>query len=144
MQNLPRFLSDFRLTAHVWTKYFRNADRTVCLKIVLEKCDQHSRRSYYCVVQCVCEIFVSVTSFYTDAKTSCLCITKVRTASYFKVFLLSWRPSFYVTRSPEQHSSVRTGISRERNRSTVFFHNLSYHSLLSSGLHTTIISCFSN
>ena len=24
-------------------------------------------------------------------------------------------------RSPEQHSSVRTGISRERNRSTVFF-----------------------
>ena len=66
MQNLPRFLSDFRLTAHVWTKYFRNADRTVCLKIVLEKCDQHSRRSYYCVVQCVCEIFVSVTSFYTE------------------------------------------------------------------------------
>ena len=98
MQNLPRFLSDFRLTAHVWTKYFRNADRTVCLKIVLEKCDQHSRRSYYCVVQCVCEIFVSVTSFYTDAKTSCLCITKVRTASYFKVFLLSWRPCLYVTR----------------------------------------------
>ena len=47
-------------------------------------------------------------------------------------------------RSPEQHSSVRTGISRERNRSTVFCHSLSNHILLSSGLQTTIISCFSN
>ena len=47
-------------------------------------------------------------------------------------------------KSPEQHSNVRTGISIERNKSTVFFHNFSYQSLLSSGLHTTIISCFSN
>lgn len=48
------------------------------------------------------------------------------------------------TKEPEQHSSVRTGISMLRNRSTVFFHSFSYHILLSSGLHTTIISCFSN
>ena len=45
---------------------------------------------------------------------------------------------------PEQHSRVSTGISKLRNKSTVFFQSLSYHSLDSSGLHTTIISCFSN
>ena len=28
-------------------------------------------------------------------------------------------------KSPEQHSNVLTGISNERNKSTVFFHNLS-------------------
>ena len=47
-------------------------------------------------------------------------------------------------RSPEQHSSVRTGISIERKSSTVYDHSLSYHAFESSGLHTTIISCFSN
>ncbi len=36
--------------------------------------------------------------------------------------------TFRSARSPEQHSSVRTGISRERNRSTVFFQ--SYHTIL--------------
>ena len=52
--------------------------------------------------------------------------------------------TFRSARSPEQHSSVRTGISRLLNRSTVFCHSLSYHILDSSGLQTTIISCFSN
>src|SRR5699024_1737269 len=47
-------------------------------------------------------------------------------------------------KSPEQHSSVLTGISRERKKSTVFFHICSYQCMLSSGLQTTIISCFSN
>ena len=47
-------------------------------------------------------------------------------------------------KSPEQHSSVLTGTSKERNKSTVFCQSLSNHILLSSGLHTTIISCFSN
>ena len=45
---------------------------------------------------------------------------------------------------PEQHSIVLTGISKERNKSTVFCHNFSNHIGDSSGLHTTIISCFSN
>ena len=52
--------------------------------------------------------------------------------------------TFRSARSPEQHSKVRTGISRLRNKSTVFCHSLSNHMGLSSGLHTTIISCFSN
>lgn len=52
--------------------------------------------------------------------------------------------TFRSARSPEQHSRVRTGISMLRNRSTVFCQSLSYHILDSSGLQTTIISCFSN
>ena len=44
----------------------------------------------------------------------------------------------------EQHSKVLTGISNERKKSTLFCHNFSYHSIESSGLHTTTISCFSN
>ena len=47
-------------------------------------------------------------------------------------------------KSPEQHSKVRTGISKLLNKSTVFFHKTSYYFGDSSGLHTTIISCFSN
>ena len=52
--------------------------------------------------------------------------------------------TFKSARSPEQHSSVLTGISSERKRSTVFFQRFSNHFGLSSGLQTTTISCFSN
>ena len=52
--------------------------------------------------------------------------------------------TFRSARSPEQHSSCRTGMSRERNSSTEYFHIWSYHFMESSGLQTTIISCFSN
>ena len=52
--------------------------------------------------------------------------------------------TFRSARSPEQHSRVRTGISRVRKKSTVFCHSFSYQAMLSSGLQTTIISCFSN
>ena len=52
--------------------------------------------------------------------------------------------TFRSARSPEQHSNCRTGMSMERNSSTEKFHSLSYHALESSGLQTTIISCFSN
>ena len=52
--------------------------------------------------------------------------------------------TFKSARSPEQHSSWRTGMSMERNSSTLYRHIFSYQSMESSGLHTTIISCFSN
>ena len=35
--------------------------------------------------------------------------------------------TFRSARSPEQHSRVRTGISSERKKSTVFCHSFSYH-----------------
>ena len=52
--------------------------------------------------------------------------------------------TFKSARSPEQHSSVRTGISIERKKSTVFWYSFLNQSALSSGRHTTTISCFSN
>ena len=52
--------------------------------------------------------------------------------------------TFKSAKSPEQHSNVLTGISKLLNNSTVYDHILSYHSIASSGLHKTTISCFSN
>ena len=52
--------------------------------------------------------------------------------------------TFKSARSPEQHSSVLTGISRLRKKSTVFCQSFSYQCIDSSGLQMTIISCFSN
>ena len=75
----------------------------------------------------------------------------VRTTSYFKIFLLSRRPCLYINRFYFQICQITRTTLQCTNRniqmnqqSTVFCHNLSYHSILSSGLHTTIISCFSN
>ena len=52
--------------------------------------------------------------------------------------------TFRSARSPEQHSSCRTGISRFRKSSTLLRQSFSYQAMESSGLQTTIISCFSN
>ena len=70
--------------------------RSLDIPVRTLECDQHSRRSYYGVVQCMCKIFLTIFSIYTDSQTTCLCITKVGAASYFEVFLLSWRPCFYI------------------------------------------------
>ena len=145
------FRNQFLFSAHVHTKNFRNAYGSVCIQVVLQECDQHTRRSNYGVVQGMCQVFLSVLAVDTDFQTSCLCITKVGAASYLEVFLLTRRPClnidrfyFQVSQVTGAASRVRTGISMERNRSTVFFHSLSYHIMLSSGLQTTTISCFSN
>ena len=39
---------------------------------------------------------LSVGSLYPNTQSSRLCVTQIRTASYFKVFLLSRRPCFYI------------------------------------------------
>ena len=44
----------------------------------------------------------------------------------------------------EKKPKVLTGISRVLKNSTVFIYSFLNQSMLSSGLHTTIISCFSN
>ena len=56
------------------TKNFRNAYGSVCIQVVLQECDQHTRRSNYGVVQGMCQVFLSVLAVDTDFQTSCLCI----------------------------------------------------------------------
>ena len=44
------------------------------------------------------KIFLTILTIYTNSQTTCLRISQVGAASYFKVFLLSWGPCFYVQR----------------------------------------------
>ena len=142
------------LAAHVRLQRLRNLDGAVSLQVVLEKCYQHTRRGDNGVVQCMSEV-IALLTLDADAKTACLCITEVRAAADFEILLLTRRPSLNVAglqqdftfrsaRSPEQHSIVRTGISRERKNLTEIFQRRSYHMAESSGSQTTTISCFSN
>ena len=52
-------------------------DRTICLKVIFKECNQHSWWCNYCIIQCMCKIFASIISFYTNSKSSSLCIAKV-------------------------------------------------------------------
>ena len=80
-----------------------------------------------------------------------MCVAKVG-AGPTSVLLLAQRPCLYVagldlgvSQIASSTRGARTGISIvRRKKSTVFCHSLSYHILLSSGLQTTTISCFSN
>ena len=51
---------DFGHAAHIGLKSFRNENRSVCLQVVFEERDKHSRRSDNSVVEGVCKILVSV------------------------------------------------------------------------------------
>ena len=61
--------------AHVWLQCFRNIYRSVSIQVIFQECDQHSRRGYYSVIQCMCKIFLAIFSIYTDSQTTSLCIT---------------------------------------------------------------------
>ena len=106
------------------------------LQVVLQKCNQHARRRNDGVVERVRQIGLLVSLFLTRMpRRACLRVAQVGAAAHLKVFLLarSTMPrrrrllTFRSARSPEQHSSVRTGISSERKKSTVFCHSLLNH-----------------
>ena len=106
------FRNQFLFSAHVHTKNFRNAYGSVCIQVVLQECDQHTRRSNYGVVQGMCQVFLSVLAVDTDFQTSCLCITKVGAASYLEVFLLTRRPCLNIDRFYFQVSQVASSTLR--------------------------------
>ena len=110
------FRNQFLFSAHVHTKNFRNAYGSVCIQVVLQECDQHTRRSNYGVVQGMCQVFLSVLAVDTDFQTSCLCITKVGAASYLEVFLLTRRPCLNIDRFYFQVSQVTGAALQSTNR----------------------------
>ena len=76
-------------------------------------------------------------------------VAQVGAGTHLEVFLLAGDQAstsrlltFRSARSPEQHSRVRTGMSRLRKKSTVFCHSLTNHWAPSSGWQTTTISLF--
>lgn len=142
---------DFFLTTHVRTQCHGNVDTAVCLQIVFQKCNQHSGRCCHSVVECMCKIFFAFFVYDTDTQSSCLCIAQIGAAAHFKIFFLSGRPCFYIDRFYFQVCQI-TGATFQCTNGNVQrteqihgnCHNLSNHIGLSSGLQTTIISCFSN
>ena len=110
-------LFDKLFAAHIHPKGFGDADAAVGLEVVLQEGDEHTGRSHHRVVD----------FFWRGDQASTSRLLTFRSA-----------------RSPEQHSRVRTGMSRLRKKSTVFCHSLTNHWALSSGWQTTTISCFSN
>ena len=144
------FRYDFFDSTHIWLQCFRDIYTSVCIQVIFQEGNQHSRRRNYSIIQSMCEI-LTIFTIYTDFQSSCLCITQVGAASYFKVFLLSWRPCLYIDGFYFQISQITGTAFQSTNRDiqgteqlNSVLPQLSNHILLSSGLQTTIISCFSN
>ena len=126
-------LANLALTTHIRTQDLRNPDGAVCLQVVLQESDQHTAAE---PLQCC--------SGYGQSTLPSAPLTRIRsrlawaspkleqlpTSKYF--FCLGDHASTstdFTFSPPGRRSStpeVRTGISRERNRSTVFCHSLSY------------------
>ena len=64
-------------SAHVWLKYLRNDNTAISLKVILQKCDKHTRWSYTGVVKGMSKMDLAVLALDSDLETSCLSITKV-------------------------------------------------------------------
>lgn len=128
------FLNQF-FSAHVHTKNFRNAYGSVCIQVVLQECDQHTRRSNYGVVQ-VCAAFLSVLAATRIFRRLAGRSPRLEQLPTSKYFFLTRRPClnidrFYFQSARSPNSTEYEPIHQEWNRSTVFFHSLSYHIMLS-------------
>ena len=52
--------------AHIWLQHLRNLYGAVCLKVILQEGNQHTRRSHNGVIQSMGKIFVFVLILYTN------------------------------------------------------------------------------
>ena len=100
-------------------------------------------RGHAGVIQGVAQLHFAIFILIADAQTAGLGVPQIGAGAHLKELLLagdqasiSQDLTFRSARSPEQHSSCRTGISRERNSSTDIRHSFSYQSLDSCGLYS--------
>ncbi len=67
---LSQFLLLFRnfdkLLAHIRLECLWNTDRTVLVEIILEECDEHSRRCNYRIIKCMSKILLAVFTLNPD------------------------------------------------------------------------------
>lgn len=98
--------------AHVGLQDLGDGDTAIGLQMVLEECDEHTRRSHAGVVQSVGQIGLAILALDTDVQTAGLCIAQVGAGADFEVFLLaglhasmSQLLTFRSARSPEQQFS---------------------------------------
>ncbi len=139
------------LAAHIRTKNFGNPDGAVSLQVVFQERDQHSGRCDNGIVQSMCKVLLAILAVYTDLQTSGLCVAEIGAAADLKVLLLTGAPCFDVNRFDLQVSQVAGAAFQRTNRNIQrteqvngVLPQLVKPVMLSSGLQTTIISCFSN
>ena len=76
---------------------------------------------------------VTFFSFYTDSKSSCLCISEIGAGTNFKVLLLSWRPRFNIAGLYLQVSQVTRAAFQLSDRNihvSEYFYCISPHILI--------------
>ena len=137
--------------AHVGPQDLGNLHGAVRLKVVFQEGDQHTGRCHAGVVQRVAELHLAVFILVADAQTAGLGVTQVGAGAHLKVLLLTGGPGLNVAGLHLQVGQIAGaalqlphGDVHGAEQLTEKFHSLSYHALESSGLQTTIISCFSN
>ena len=63
--------------AHVGLQHLGDGDAAVGLQMVLEECDEHTRRSHAGVVQGMGQIGLAVLALDADVQAACLCIAQI-------------------------------------------------------------------
>ena len=82
---------DFR-AAHIRSERNGNVDGAVCVEVVFQECDQHSRRSDDGVVERVGEVLAVLAAVDADFQAARLCVAEVGAGAYLEVLLLAGRP----------------------------------------------------
>ena len=62
---------------HIRLEHLRDGDGAVCLEVVLEERDQHTRRSNNGVIQSMREVQLTVLTAYTNLQAASLCVAQV-------------------------------------------------------------------
>ena len=148
---LSALISPFR-PCKVWRTFGILTVPSAC-GLFFKGCNQHTGRCSTVLFRVCARYLLPSGAFYTNSRLlACPASPRVEQEPTSKYFFLARRPcsrrpessTLESARSPEQHSSVRTGMSMERNEVKRIFKSWLYQVMLSSGLQMTIISCFSN
>ena len=115
VDSVDRLWTDNVFAAHVHSQRFWNANGAVVVQVVFQECDEHTWRSNNGVVQGVSEV-VSAFAFDADTQSASLSVAQVGAGTNFEVFLLTWRPSFYVDGFYFQVSQVTGAAFQGTNR----------------------------
>ena len=150
MACLFRGRDDF-LAAHVRTQRRGNAHGAILVEIVLQERNQHAGRRHTGVVERVGEILAAVLALDADAQTTRLRVAQRGAAAHLEILLLARAPCLDVAALNFQVGQIAGAAFQRANRNIQRTEVIDgvlpeavIHIMESSGLQTTIISCFSN
>lgn len=118
--------NDAVVAAHIRPQGLGDQHGAIGLKVVLQEGDQHPGRGHTGVVQGMAQLHPAVFVLVADFQPPGLGVAQIGAGANLEILLLpgdqasmSQDLHFRSARSPEQHSNCRTGISRDRNSSTL-------------------------